>query len=245
MKKSVLKLVLVLITIFGSLTAKAQFHFALCADDSADIVLYFDRNILSPNMLEGGDNQPLKYEVDFNPIAVPEDCDNFRDTTNNFTDKRTIEIPFPKKAYPDYYTATITLTNTYNNCEITYSLILVIFYPSSIMTQKFNDIIAVQNRYYNGGYDIEGYQWYHNNEIMVGEQGSYIYTKNGTLKIGDEYYVNITRIDGSTMFSCPLVVGEPKQTVSTYPTVVTEGGSITIYVNGNEVTRWTTTGILP
>ena len=80
---------------------------------------------------------------------------------------------------------------------------------------------------------------------MVGENNSYIYIRKGSLVVGDEYSVLITREDGSQMFSCPLVAQPFKECCET-PTVIQQGDKIIINLQKATATvrLITTTGIV-
>ena len=84
--------------------------------------------------------------------------------------------------------------------------VMHIHYPSWIMEQRHNDLIALLNEDYNGGYKWSGYQWYEGDSMLVGQTKPYLYIPTG-LKVGTEYYVSLTR-EGETQAyaSCPIIV---------------------------------------
>ena len=87
----------------------------------------------------------------------------------------------------------------------TLELAFTIYYPSSIVTQRWNDVLFLQNAEYNGGYSFSAYQWYKNDEAIAGETGSYLYVPEGLDRTA-EYRVEVTRSDdGVTTFTCPVV----------------------------------------
>ena len=43
-----------------------------------------------------------------------------------------------------------------------------VYYPDSVIAQRWNDVLAVRNDAYNGGYEFIAYQWYKNNEPIDG-----------------------------------------------------------------------------
>jgi hypothetical protein len=157
-----------------------------------------------------------------------------------------IRIDIPANIYPDIYSCKIILENPASCSSKTFENVqFEVYYPSSVMQQKWDDVIALKNSYYNGGYDFTGYQWYKNG-YPTGETRSYIYLGKDTLDQNAEYYVLLTRADGSTMYSCPLKPTAAKPTVSTHPTIVANDNLITIYLTKDNATArlWTTTGIL-
>jgi hypothetical protein len=206
MKKSVFKLVLVLITIFGSLNANAQIEVTVCADDGS-FNLYFNTNILLSYMTEGV-GQPLGYNIVFAPMQYT----NFPNMSGNFpNNNRLATVSLPANIRPNVYNATITLTNTINGCTQQFSLKVNILYPSWIQEQNWDDVIAiVSNPTYNGGYTFSSYQWYHNGILMQGKTHSYIYLGEGkSFNEGDEYSVLLTRSDdGVPIMTCPITIKE-------------------------------------
>lgn len=83
---------------------------------------------------------------------------------------------------------------------------LVIHYPTSIMVQRWNDVIALRNKEHNGGYDFAGagFQWYVDGEPAAGQTHSIYYTENGRLDVGKQYSVLITDASGVSIMSCPF-----------------------------------------
>jgi len=193
-----------------------------------------------------GDVVATQYEVTF-PTGSGFDKPMFNPQSGNVENGNKIRIDIPTDIYPDIYTCTIELINL-NACankkfvNVTFD----VYYPSSIMQQKWDNVIALLNEYYNGGYQFTGYQWFKNGYIMQNETNSYIYLGNTPLNLTDEYYVELTRPDGSKMFSCPAELKAVQPPVSVYPTVVSSGGNITIYKSPKKavVKIYTVTGIL-
>jgi hypothetical protein len=150
--------------------------------------------------------------------------------------------------YPDRYTGNVRLYDAVSGCEQTLPFGFDVYYPATIMEQKWDDVIALLNKHYNGGeYEYAGYQWYCNGKMLTGETSSYIYLNNASLVIGDEYYVELTRADGSKMFSCPFKAHEARPVASDYPIIIQNNGVISIHLSTprNAVANlWTVTGIL-
>ncbi|MDR0831032.1 MAG: hypothetical protein LBN95_13135 [Prevotellaceae bacterium] len=207
----------------------------ICADDGI-----FDINFTPVNQFF--DLLPSYYSIVFNQKSLNAGFENlYEDFVNS------VQIDFSTNIYPDNYGGEIIIYDTIADCARQIIPFNVdIYYPNGIMEQKWNDVIALKNSYYNGGYEFAGYQWYQNGAILSGETKSYIYLKDKALNVGDEYYVNLTRADGSTMFSCPFIAHDPKPTVSLFPTIVQNGNVITIYLTKNAIDArlWTVTGIL-
>ncbi len=83
---------------------------------------------------------------------------------------------------------------------------LVIKYPSWIIEQNWNDVVAVLNENYNGGYKFKQFDWYVNNREHEHDAKSYIYTPH-YLHTGDLVYAQLTRSeDDYAICTCPLMI---------------------------------------
>lgn len=89
--------------------------------------------------------------------------------------------------------------------------------PKTLIAQKWNDVLALYNKDYNGGYSYSSYQWYKNGEILVGETKSYLYLGNGTLNPADTYTVELTKTDGEKITTCAFT---PEARAAGIPSVV-------------------------
>ena len=104
-------------------------------------------------------------------------------------------------------------------------------YAASVIEQK-NDLIALLNADYNGGFSWIGYQWYCNGTPVLGEETSYIVV--GDEHLGDEYYCLLTREDGTVVSTCPITYVGGKTPIDNvtdrkvYPTLVSTGENLHI-----------------
>ena len=92
-------------------------------------------------------------------------------------------------------------------------------------------MITVLSPNYNGGYTFTGFQWYKNGELLLGETRSYLYQP---LDMDAEYYVVLTREDGSQVETCPIRPEHHEQETA-YPTVVT--ANHIVHVNLDKPTK--------
>ena len=113
------------------------------------------------------------------------------------------------------YTAIVALVHD-SEMLYTTSFTFTLLYPSSVMEQAWNDVVAVLTHDYNGGYDFTAFQWYENGVALIGENHSYLYRP---LIIGGEYSALLTETNGTQMMTCPLVV-TVQTDISLYPTLV-------------------------
>ena len=82
---------------------------------------------------------------------------------------------------------------------------LTFLYPSTVLKQLWNDVIAVLTYDYNGGYNFVEFQWFKNGELLIGETHSYI---NQQLDFGAEYSALLTEDNGTKLMTCPLIATE-------------------------------------
>jgi hypothetical protein len=209
----------------------------ICADDPSFFINFMP-------IADAGIIVPSHYKVEFDAKAT---AAGFADIEGDFA-AGTMEIEVPINGVaPDTYTCKIILTDSLYNCKgKEYMLEFDVLYPTSVMEQKFDDVIAVRNRHYNGGYDFTAFQWYKNGEAIAGATGSNLYLNGEKLETTDGYYVLLTRTDGVVMRTCTFNPHAPKPTVSTFPTVVVSNNQIKIVLTKNNAVAnlWTTTGIL-
>lgn len=93
---------------------------------------------------------------------------------------------------------------------------LTFYYPSVVLEQRWNDVIAVLTHNYNGGYDFTAFQWYKDGQPLAGETNYYLHQE---LEAGAEYSVLLTDHNGLQLMTCPLVA-VAREAISLYPTVV-------------------------
>jgi uncharacterized protein (TIGR02145 family) len=137
-----------------------------------------------------------------------------------------ISVVLPKNVRPDNYSLTLVFEGNGLAKEIPVNF--VVLYPSRIIKQKWNDVLALQNDRYNGGYSFSAYEWYRNGVKIAGENGSYYYSAPAYLDFTAQYRARITRADdGVTLFTCPIIP-VPHTDSNPYPTFVTANQYFTI-----------------
>ena len=94
-----------------------------------------------------------------------------------------------------------------------------VYYPSSVMEQRWDDVICVLTHDYNGGYDFVAFQWYKNGEPLADENSYYLHQ---ALEAGAEYSVLLTDSAGMQQMSCPLVIAAKGPEISVAPTLITK-----------------------
>ena len=93
---------------------------------------------------------------------------------------------------------------------------LTFLYPSSVLEQRWNDVVAVLAKDYNGGYEFVAFQWYKDGEMIVGATRSYY---SEPFEMGSEYSALLTEADGTQLMTCPIII-EKHTDITLYPTIV-------------------------
>ncbi|MBQ7996041.1 MAG: hypothetical protein IJ249_00035 [Paludibacteraceae bacterium] len=170
-----------------------------CADDNSLSIVY---------SYEG--RAPVEYSVHFSEKAQKQGFVNFDHIL--LEDESVISIPYTPNRWdrtkyprPDEYDAVLYLHN--GICSDSISSLPIRFtinYPSWIVEQHWNDVLAILNDSLNGGYVFSSYQWYHNGEPIYGETQPHLYIYP-MLDMSGEYQVMLTRTDdGAKFMTCPV-----------------------------------------
>lgn len=143
-------------------------------------------------------------------------------------------LPMPPGVKPGTYNATVLFY--YQDCgNLELPFVFDVKYPSSIIAQRWNDVLAVKNADYNGGYNFVSFQWFLDDRPISGAIGSNYY-EHDKLQFGKEYYVLLTREDGVAIQSCPYTpVQMPEGSYTEVTTVTFAGGSVLAKVPQNAV----------
>lgn len=177
----------------------------ICGDDAAFSIPY-----------SIGKGYPTTYDVVFDERAK---AAGFADQTGVMADGTDLQVPLPAGVRPGQYTMTLLFEDLL--CDtVVWPIDFTVQYPASILTQKWNDVIAIRNAVNNGGYDFSAYQWYKDGQPIEGETDPYLYIAEGALDTIAEYAVLLTRSDdGESVLTCPIIPVWKSET-DLYPTVV-------------------------
>ena len=135
----------------------------------------------------------------------------------------TIEAPMPNATpyiHPDYYELTLQLGNYKCPKAVTeHTTDFLVRYPSWIIEQNWQDVVAVLNAQHNGGYTFENYEWYVNNQ-PASQNKSYLYLP--TLRVGDEVELHVMR-KGEDYYvpTCSIIIEEQDAYNQDHPTLAT------------------------
>ena len=111
----------------------------------------------------------------------------------------------------------VTVIGLYNGTEVfEKEQDLIFLYPSTVLKQHWNDVVAVLTHDYNGGYNFVAFKWFKNGVEILGETHSYI---NQQLEFGAEYTALLTEDNGTQLMTCPLIATEHVD-ISLYPTLL-------------------------
>ena len=117
----------------------------------------------------------------------------------------TITVTLPADAKPGYYPFTI-LFDSENNGTFECTGELAIYYSSSLIRQRWDDVLGILNAEYNGGYDFRYFRWYRNGEPIEGATEPYYYIES-KLQPGDTYSVELKEnADERGLTTCGYVV---------------------------------------
>lgn len=178
--------------------------YAECLDlafDSVDYVCAGDKAVILPFTLNAGILSTYSLKFDDKALAEAHfvNIDSASLTADNH-----LEIVLPDSCHPGQYTASVTFHDIICN-DFTKDFTLSVYYDSAIIAQKWNDVLAVYNKQYNGGYCFSSFRWYRNGRPIPNATGAYLYLADGELSEQDRYHVLLRRADdGVAVPSCPF-----------------------------------------
>jgi hypothetical protein len=200
----------------------------ICADaDTYEMIVQYDGT------------RPSHYNLRYSTKAKEQ---GFRDIVQAPFLNDTLHLPIPHATpyiRPDYYDVTLELINTTCPAVSTeYETQLLVRYPSWIIEQNWQDVVALKNAQYNGGYYFQSYDW-HVNNVSTAQSKSYLYLPS--LQVGDEVVLYATRSgEDYAIPTCPIVIEEQSiyeqaHPVPVYPTRLSRSNrNITIAAQNDE-----------
>ena len=147
----------------------------------------------------------------------------------------TISIPYEPTTLPGHYKAVAEFIQAC--CKTTrYNISFDVNYASSVVEQKWNDVLSVLSPKYNGGYSFIAFQWYKNGQPIEGATQAYLYQPLDTTA---DYHVVLTRADSIAVATCPItpVVREQK---TKFPTLVETSQQIPAKLQSKSQVRFVT-----
>ncbi len=162
-----------------------------------------------PKICHGDDTLTITYQLGSGEVATYDILFDQHAQSVGFTDMRNqipngtdFNIGIPANAPADIYNARLAFLDPI--CQDTSALpIEIALRYNQTIAQRWNDVLGIRNAEYNdGGVSFTAYQWYKNDEPLVGETRSYLYIADGILDTTDIYTCLLTREDGTQLFTC-------------------------------------------
>ena len=224
----------------------------ICTDDDNFMLKY----------TSNGTTPPTNFRIEFSDAAKRA---GFVDTAKIVQGGDvSITIPIPAKIRPGNYGGNMIFHDSVFNCgDRILAFNFDVNYRSSIVEQRWNDVLAVLNSGFNGnrksdggkpsvgdrtvgGYEFSAYQWYKNDLPIVDATKSYLYLTEG-LDVQAKYRVLLTRADdGISAFTCfvtpnPLV----HRDINVYPITPKPTAPVKVQAyTGGTLRVWNALGIL-
>ena len=228
------------LTVLDNVTVDVGIQTTICANDNGF------KLFLTPKSPDAA--MPTNYSIVFDNSEIPDGFDSFITPQESVITGNEIDVIMPPKVYPNHYSLTVTLSNDEEVCgspPVTFSF--TVLYPDTIMVQKWNNVIAILNYNFNGGFKFIGYEWHDKNDFIVGDNSPNLYIgATETFAEGDEYYVKLTRSDGSVIATCPFTTHLRQPPTPQYPTLISPNGAIRFEIKSKSAVAriWSVTGIL-
>ena len=115
-----------------------------------------------------------------------------------------VDLPL-NDLYPNVYKGILLLVDSMPEFSVTIPFTVTMNYSSDVIAQRWNDVLAIKNSGYNGGYEFDSVQWYVNGKPIEGAIDYNYYTGLGNqLDFNADYTALLTRKDGVKLFTCPF-----------------------------------------
>ena len=163
--------------------------------------------------------KPTKYSIYFNQAAKDE---GFVDIINKplLGEDKVVHCAIPTKGgdvynghpyyvRPNRYPVRLVFDNGACGSSSKDSIVVLIKYPSWIIEQNWDDVVAPLKKAYNGGYEFSSIDWYviSSGNVQPQSNNGLGYLHNDRLKPGDEVYMVAKRKgEDYTVPSCPIVI---------------------------------------
>ena len=175
--------------------------------------------------------KPTHYSVYFGQAARRQGFEDVIDAPFGSDMIAHVPMPqFPNVAYqghpyyvrPDYYTVRLALDNGVCGINLSDSMTLLVKYPSWILEQNWDDVVAPLKSEYNGGFEFSQIEWWVNGLKQTNTPQGYLH--HDGLAVGDQVVMWATRRGESVSIpTCPLTIQTPaapyyETLVIVYPT---------------------------
>lgn len=148
-----------------------------------------------------------------------------------------LPIAIDPKLYPNVYEGSLLLEDSLPKFNVTIPFTVTMQYASSVIAQRWNDVLAIKNSEYNGGYTFDSIQWYVNGQPIEGANDFVYYAGEGQqLQMGAAYTANLRRPDGVILFTCVYVPTPVAADVTDMPSLVPL--SAPLHIKGKGTATW-------
>ncbi|GHT10643.1 hypothetical protein AGMMS4956_02350 [Bacteroidia bacterium] len=179
-------------------------HTVACADDATIFIEHtLDNTVL-----------PALYSITFEEKSKNYFTD-IVDVPYNTSANTPIFVNMPLGLPPGVYPARLHMT-TLLLCGTEQPFNITVNYPSSVIAQKWNDVLAIYkipDRYFSA------YQWFKNDEELYGATHAFLH-ETPALDFTGRYAMRFTHTDGEVLFSCPFTPSPHDESPDAYPTLV-------------------------
>lgn len=158
--------------------------------------------------------KPTHYSVYFDALAKHEgftdivDAPFLPDMMAHVDMPQYTEIAYnnhPIYVRPNKYTMRLVVDNSVCGVSSSNNIEITVKYPSWIIEQHWNDVVAPLKKAYNGGFEFSEVDWYVNGALQPNNSLGYLH--NDKLKEGDEVVMYATRKgENYAIPTCPLVI---------------------------------------
>lgn len=196
----------------------------VCADDPVITLSY--------NVIGG---KADKYDFVFDAVAHEAGfADMLNQPVQNAAD---INIPIMTAGdqsfrRPGTYHATLTFYDKNECTNQSFDVQFEVLFPSSLIYQRWDDVLSVSGPQFNGGYQFSGFQWLQNGQAIDGAVKSYYYAPN-KLDMASLYQVLLTDMNGNKILSCPFTPQPANNPVNVSPSRVRVGEQVMVTVPAN------------
>ncbi len=153
---------------------------------------------------------PVTYTLSLRDTATQQVA-----TWSNRDIRQGVTLPLlPDSMRPGYYQLTIVVQDSFCRPVLATIPVQINYSSDSLLTQRWNDLLAVRKSAYDRMGGFEAYQWYIDGQALAGETNSTLYRPDDGLD-GHTYQVEVTRqSDGVKLMCCPFTPTQQPTTVT-------------------------------
>ena len=144
-----------------------------------------------------------------------------------------LPIALDPNLMPNIYKGSILFEDSLPKFNLTVPFTLTMQYASSVIAQRWNDVLAIKNSDYNGGYTFDSIQWYINGQPIMGANDYVYYVGEGKqLQMGAEYQAYLRRPDGVMVFTCAFIPEPVAAEITDMPSLVDLNAPMLVHGRG-------------